>query len=235
MAEWKAKRFWKVSEVVEAADGFLIHLDGRTVKTPAKADLRLPGRALAEAIAAEWDAQEDVVDPHRMPLTRMANSAIDKVAPQFADVAGILAAYAETDLICYRAEGPALLVAQQAEAWDPLLAWVASLGAPLVVTEGVIPVAQPEASLAALSDRIFQMDAFELAGFHDLVAISGSIVIGLAAMEGRAEAERLWTLSRVDEAYQSEVWGEDEEAAEVAALKRQAFLEAARFIELLRS
>ncbi|MFC2968896.1 ATP12 family chaperone protein [Acidimangrovimonas pyrenivorans] len=235
MAEWAPKRFWKETQVVPAEGGWTVQLDGRAVKTPAKAPLVVPTRALAEAIAAEWQAQEDKVDPATMPFTRAANAAIDKVTVQFDEVAAMLASYGDSDLLCYRAEGPEGLVARQAEAWDPLLDWVAeAFGAPLTPVSGVMHAAQPEQSLKALEARVRALTPFEMTAFHDLVTISGSLVIGLAAVEGRAGTDVLWPLSRIDEDWQAEQWGRDDEAAEHAELRREAFEHAGRFFDLTR-
>lgn len=236
MSGWAAKRFWKAATVVAVETGFEVALDGRRVKTPAKSPLILPTRALAEAVAAEWQAQETTIAPESMPCTRSANAAIDKVTPQRTEVAQLIAAYGDSDLLCYRAEGPEALVARQAKAWDPMLDWAASaLGARLSVAAGVIHIAQPAESLAVLDAAVAEFDAFELTALHDLVALSGSLVLGLAASHGVAPAEDLWNLSRVDEDWQVELWGADEEAAENAALRRAAFLHAARFLQLVRS
>lgn len=234
MAAWVAKRFWKAAQAEAIEGGFRVTLDGRAVKTPAKTALVVPSLALAEAIAAEWDAQEGEIDPRSMPLTRAANAALDKVAPQFDEVVDMLAEYGGTDLICYRAERDAVLLERQEAAWGPWVAWAeARFGAKLTVTRGVIPVAQPEAALAALHAPVAAMSAFQIAAFHDLVAISGSLVMALAVAEGALDAATLWDLSRVDESYQIEQWGADEEAAEEAALKRGALLQAERFWALL--
>ncbi|MDV7142261.1 ATP12 family protein [Tropicimonas sp. TH_r6] len=233
MAEWKAKRFWKEAKAVRGPDGWDVQLDGRPVKTPAKAPLVLPSQALAEAIAAEWDALEEAVDPSIMPLTRSANAAIDKVATQFDEVAALIAAYGETDLLCYRAEGPEALCAQQAAAWDDLLDWAREdLGAPLEVCVGVVPHAQPEESVARLRHEVASLDAFALTALHDLVAMSGSLLIGLAALRGRLPEEDLWARSRVDENFQESQWGADEEASVTASFKRGEFLHAVRFYRL---
>jgi len=233
MAEWKAKRFWKSASVAAAGEGFEVLLDGRKVKTPAKSALVLPTRAMAEAVAAEWDAQGADVAPQTMPVTRAANAAIDKVTPQFEEVAELIAAYGDSDLICYRAADPAGLTARQAEAWDPLVAWAGeALGAPLGVHIGVIHAPQPEPSLAALGARVRALTPFELTALHDLVSLSGSLVIGLAVLEGYRDAEALWQVSRIDEAWQTEAWGADEEAESVALRRRQAFLQADRFLRL---
>ncbi|MFM7334135.1 MAG: ATP12 family chaperone protein, partial [Tabrizicola sp.] len=181
----------------------------------------------------EWQAQEGKVNPETMPFTRTANSAIDKVAPQFDAVAAMLAEYGGSDLLCYRAEAPPDLVARQAEAWDPILVWALErFGADLLVTSGVMHVAQPPESLVGLHRRVAGMSAFQLSAFHDLVALSGSLVLALAVTDRRVTAEQAWSLSRIDEDWQISLWGEDEEAAEIAALKRAAFLQADRFYGL---
>lgn len=236
MSGWAPKRFWKEAGVEAAEGGFAVRLDRRAVKTPAKAGLVVPTRALAEAIAGEWDAQAGVVRPETMPVTRAANSAIDKVMPQLDEVRALIAAYGGSDLLCYRAEGPEALAARQAAGWDPLLDWsAAALSAPLVATVGVVHVAQPPDSLERLAARVGRFTPFELAAVHDLVALSGSLVLGLAVCEGRLDADAAWTLSRIDEDWQAELWGRDAEAADAAALKHAAFLRAAAFFRLCRT
>ena len=230
MSGWTAKRFWTATRVEEVDGGFTVRLDGRPVKTPAKTLLVVPTRAMADQIAAEWDAQQGKVDPRTMPWTRSANAALDKVANQFAEVAGLLAAYGDTDLLCYRADGPEELARRQTEGWDPLLAWsAATLKAPLNATVGVMHREQPAESLARLTARIGQMTAFQLTGFHDLVAISGSLVLALAVADQRLPAEEAWRLSRLDEHWQAEVWGRDEEAEMLEAARHEGFLHAERF------
>lgn len=233
MSAWKAKRFWKQA-VAEACDGgFTVKLDGRAVKTPARRALVLPSLAMAQAVAAEWDAQQGLVKPDTMPVTRAANSALDKLAEQFAEVADLLAAYGASDLLCYRATGPAELIARQAAAWDPLLDWSATaLDAPLLSTQGVIHIAQPEASIARLTALVQGFTPFQLAAVHDLIAISGSLVLALAVTRGRISVEQAWDLSRIDETWQNELWGVDDDAAAQESLKRQALFEAARFFGL---
>lgn len=231
MSDWKtAKRFWTQVELNEVETGFQITLDGRPVKTPAKTPVVVPTRALAEAIAAEWDAQGEEVDPLSMPVTRCANSALDKVAAQHTEVADMLADYGGTDLLCYRAESPDALVKRQAEAWDPLLDWAADrFDARLKPVSGVMFEQQDPKALANLRAQVHALSNFELAAFHDLVAISGSLVIGLAALHDVREATDLWYVSRIDETWQEEKWGKDEEASEQAELKKQAFLGAKNF------
>lgn len=234
MSEWKAKRFWKEAGIAPTDGGWQVLLDSRPVRTPAKAALVLPTQALARAVAAEWQAQEERIDPRSMPVTRTSNSAIDKVALQRAEVAEMLAAYGGSDLLCYRALGPAELVARQAVEWDPLLDWARErYGAGLSTVSGVMPVTQDAAALERLSAPVREMEPFALAAFHDLVALSGSLVLALAVIEERLEAEEAWRLSRLDEEWQIEQWGADEEAEAMAQVKRAAFLDAAAFWRLL--
>lgn len=235
MSEWAAKRFWTDVTVVETADGFAVQLDGRNVKTPLKAPLAVPSHAIAEAIADEWRAVEEKIDPSVMPYTRSANAAIDKVTPQFAEVAEMLAAYGGSDLLCYRADAPIELVARQADAWDPLLDWAhATYGARLLPTAGVMPVAQDPKALERLAKPLFDATPFELTALHDLISLSGSLVIGLATAAGHLHHQDAWPLSRVDEDWQEEQWGADDEATQAAEIKAQAFAHAADFFEKLR-
>jgi chaperone required for assembly of F1-ATPase len=234
MSNWKPKRFWKEATVVDAEGGFTVLLDGRAVKTPAKAPLVVPTRAMAEAIAAEWQAQEKEVDPRTMPVTRSANAAIDKVTPQKAEVCQMLADYGGHDLLCYRAIGPQELVQRQAAAWDPILSWCdQQFAAPLASGQGVMHVEQPAQSLAKLGDEIERLDSFEVAALHDLVTISGSLVLALAVLHRHLSSQAAWALSRIDEEFQIEQWGHDEEAAAAALAKEQAFLNAALILEML--
>lgn len=235
MSEWAAKRFWSEASVVEAEGGFTVHLDARPVRTPAKSAMIVPTRAMADEIAAEWQAQDDLIKPDQMPVTRAANSAIDRVGPQFTEVAEVIADYGDCDLICYRADSPQELVARQIEAWGPLLAWSAdALQAPLEPRIGVIHAPQDPASLQALRVRVHAFDAFELTALHDLVALSGSLVIGFAVCHNFREASALWETSRIDENWQIEQWGVDEEAEIEAARKRDAFMDAYRFYKNCR-
>lgn len=218
--------------MTEQPGGFGIRLDARPVKTPAKAPLLVPTRALAEMIATEWRAQQGLIIPATMPFTRSANSAIDKVAVQRDEVVDLIVAYGDADLICYRATAPERLVARQALAWDPLLAWAAGIGAPLQARAGVIHVPQLPTSLDMMRRRVDALGDFEMTAFHDLVALSGSLVIALAVIDGLHDAQDLWHLSRIDENWAVEVWGPDEEAAAAASAKQQDFLHAATFYSL---
>jgi chaperone required for assembly of F1-ATPase len=233
MSAWTAKRFWKQATASACDGGFTVTLDGKAVKTPAKRLLVVPTLAMAEAIALEWDAQERVIKPETMPVTRAANSALDKVAPQFAEVAALLSAYGETALLCYRATAPQELIDRQAAGWDPLLDWAAqTYKAPLLVTAGVVHITQPEDSVRALWEAVHAFDNFRLAALHDLIAISGSLVLALAVTSRRLTAEQAWDLSRIDESWQNELWGVDDEAAALEAFKRAALLGAERFFGL---
>lgn len=233
MSDWKPKRFWTSSAVVEAKDGYSIELDGRQIKTPAKATLILPTRAMAQAVADEWDAQEKEVDPATMPFTRSANAAIDKVRHQKAEVADMLADYGDTDLLCYRATHPAELQARQAEAWDPALDWAAeALKARLVPVSGVLHQPQSSAALQTLHRKVHALDEFRLAAFHDLVSLTGSLILGFAAAQDWRNPDEIWRISQLDENWQIEQWGEDDEAQQVATRKRAAFLHAKRFYDL---
>lgn len=232
MSEWTAKRFWTETRVVAADSGFTVELDTRPVKTPAKNLLVVPTHTMAEEISVEWDAQVEVIDPTTMPFTRSANAAIDKVRVQHAEVADMLAGYGDSDLLCYRADGPEGLIARQKTQWDPLLDWAADvLGARLLPVEGVIHHPQAEAALTALSERTHALSDFELSAFHDLVSLTGSLILGFATAYDHLAPKEAWAISRVDEIWQQEQWGVDEEAAELAEIKQAGFLIAKRFFD----
>lgn len=236
MSEWKAKRFWKQARVMGEEDGFAVTLDDRPVKTPAKRTLVLPTRAFAEAVAGEWDAQEEQIDPLTMPFTRTANAALDKVMSQQAEVADMLAAYGDSDLLCYRAEFPEPLVARQSAQWDPVLDWAEKvLNVRLHPRTGVMHMPQDPAALGALSTRVHALSAFELAGFHDLVSLSGSLILGFAAAHDWRTPKAIWDISRLDEIWQAEEWGKDVEAEATAAIKKQAFFHAKQVFDLSRA
>jgi chaperone required for assembly of F1-ATPase len=230
------KRFYQDAAVVAGESGFEIRLDGRPVRTPARAQLALPTHRLAEAVAEEWRAQGDVVDPRSMPFTGLANGAIDQIAPNRESFAAGIARYAESDLLCYRAEGPTELVAREAAAWDPLLDWaMARYDVAFRVTQGIIPVAQPDETLARLTAVVTAFDPFTLAGLSTLVTLSGSLVCGLAVVEGGHDADLIWTAAEIDEAWEVEQWGEDKEAAARSAQRRHEFAMARAFCETTRA
>ena len=229
------KRVYK-KVAVEAVDcGYRVTLDGKPLHTPARAPLVLPQRTLIEAIAAEWDAQIEKVQPETMPVMQLVSTAIDRVIPQRDRVAADTAGYAATDLVCYRAELPADLVARQHRTWQPLVDWVRrEFDAPLTVTVGVMPRLQPAEALQALRRAVDGLDDLELTALQALTGVCGSLVIALALRGGFIDADQAWAASQLDETFQIEKWGEDAEAAK----RRQALLtdirDTARFLDLLR-
>lgn len=232
------KRFWSEVRILPADDGraLAVTLDDRPLRTPRKRPVAVPNAAMAAAMAAEWRAVADTVDPLAMPVTRAVNVTLDRVIEAHAEVATTVAAFGETDLLCYRAPHPPGLVTRQAEAWDPLLAWAASAyDAPLVVTEGVMFNAQDAGALARLAAAVSAHDPWELTALHDLVTLSGSLVLGLAVSAGHLAGHEAWDLSRIDEQWNIEQWGEDSEASARAALRRAELLEAERLLGLRRA
>jgi len=230
------KRLYDAAAAVPADGGLTVALDGRPVRTPAKAPLVVPGAALAEAIASEWAAQDAEVRPETMPLTRLANSAIDRVAARRAEVVDQVAAYGNTDLLCFRADAPSALVERQTAVWQPLVDWAAAtLGASLRVTTGIVPVAQPPETLAALRMALEALDDFELGAVGQLTAATGSLVIALALDAGRLTPDEAFAASQLDETFQMEAWGEDDEALARRAALEAEIAAAARFLALHRA
>ncbi|MDE0388139.1 MAG: ATPase [Rhodospirillales bacterium] len=210
----KPKRFYDTAEAVEAAGGHGIALDGKPVRTPAGRPLAVPGAALANAVAEEWAAQGETIDRETMPLTRLVCTSLDLVPERRAEIVAEIAAYAETDLVCYRTEVPPALAQRQAAAWEPLIAWAAERhGAQLAVTRSITPIAQAPEALQALRDAVAGEDDFVLAGLSTATRAFGSLVIALAMREGRLDAHAAADASLVDERYQLERWGEDAELA----------------------
>ena len=210
------KRFYANVETCEAeGGGYMIQLDGRSLRTPAKSLLAVPSRALGEAIADEWRAQIDVIDPSRMPLTRIANTAIDGVASDPQAVAEDIVRFSASDLLCYRAGEPEGLVARQGEHWDPMIDWARSaLGARFMLAEGVIHVEQPREAIAAFSAHVGRFsDPLQLAAIHTMTTLTGSAILALAVACGEISAEDAWKAAHVDEDWNIELWGEDAEAA----------------------
>jgi chaperone required for assembly of F1-ATPase len=230
------KRFYKEASAAPAEGGFVIRLDGRPVRTPKKAELVLPTAALADAIAGEWSAQGERIVPASMPLCRLANTAIDWVGPERERISALLAGYGETDVVCYLAPEPEELAARQAAAWRPLLDWATRrYDARLRSTRALQPAPQDAAALAALRRALDGYDDMALMSVHDLVTISGSLVIGLALAEGAVNLEGAWAAALVEELFQAERWGEDEEAASRRARLRGELAAALRFLDLLRA
>lgn len=217
------RRFYARAEVEGSEGAFRVVLDGRPVRTPARRSLAAPSSALARALAAEWDAQRDVIDPARMPLTRLANTILDGVVEAPVAVAAEVERYLACDLVFYRAPGPAVLVARQAEAWDPVLAWArAALGARFMVAEGIVFIAQPADALAAAGAAIPRAP-WRLGALHSVTTLTGSALIALALMRHALSLDAAWSAAHVDEDWNLELWGRD-----TLALERRA----ARFAEM---
>ena len=228
------KRFWKLTEVAIQDGGWGIALDGRAVRTPARAPLVVESRPLAEAIAAEWDAQNDDIDPASMPLTGIANAAIDLARADPTAFAQPIAAYAESDLFCYRDDRDPALQGEQAAAWNPLLTWAeARHGVEFALAQGVLPIDQPPATVAALRGAVMAQNPFRLAALAPLVTIGGSLVAGLALLDEAFPAEQLWAAVSLDELYQERRWGADSEAQKARARREADWHNAARFLRLL--
>ena len=229
------KRFYETAAPQKVAEGYVLALDGRPAYTPGKSPLAVRSQALAQAIADEWNAQREFIDPTSMPLTRLVNTALDGVARRMADVATETARYAGSDLLCYRAGDPQRLVARQSQLWDPILAWAHdSLGARFVLSEGIIYAEQPQPALESIRKAV---DAFEdplaLAALATMTSLMGSVLLALAVAHGRLLPEQAWAAAHVDEDFQMEVWGGDEEAAERRARRWADMRAAADLLSLL--
>jgi len=227
------KRFYNAAGADEAEDGYVVTLDGRPIQSPARNGLVLPRRRLAEAVAAEWAAQGEKVDFVAMPLMRLVGIAVDDIAKRSEAAIEAIVAYGSTDLTCYRAAGPADLVARQHRHWQPLLDWIADRhGVGLRTAVGITPLRQSNESLVALRRTVAMADPFVLTGVHAATACCGSVVIALALRDGVVDAETAWAAAQVDEDYQTEKWGEDAEAAERRRNIRTDLDGAARLLEL---
>lgn len=225
------KRFW--TQVAVDADR-VVTLDGRPVRTPGRVPLALPTDALAALVAGEWRAVPETVDPRSMPLTGLANAAIDRIAPDPATFAAGLAAYGESDLLYYRAVSPDPLIARQQAAWDPWLDWARTrYDVHFETTAGIVHRAQPAATLARLAEAVAALDAFRLAGLSPVVTITGSLVLALALIEHAGDGDTLWAAANVDEDWQAELWGADTLAAQALANKRREFDAASAFLRAL--
>ena len=228
------KRFWTEVAVIEVESGFEVNLDGKQLKTPAKACLILPNRNVAELVAKEWDAQEGEIDPDQMPATRLSNSVIDKVSVNQGAIVDMLAEYGGSDLLCYRATGPEELIKRQAHAWDPILEWANCIYGSLSITEGVMHIDQPEKTLRNFKLELGKFSAWELAAMHELITISGSLVLAFAVARDHISSTQAWDLSRIDEDWQKEKWGGDEEAEGIAFKKAEALKFAAKFLNFVK-
>lgn len=234
MSKALQKRFWKEVSVRPEAAGYGIFLDDKQLKTPLKSSLLAPNKAVANGIAAEWSAVKETINPLEMHLTRCANATLDKVVVEHDAVAAMLAEYGATDLLCYRSEGPSELIKRQADAWDPLLGWLSETqNIHLIATIGIMHVPQPEDGQKRLREVILAFDPWRLTALHDLITISGSLVLGLAVATNYLSAENAWPISRIDETWQEEQWGVDDIANAAAEIKRLDFLRAANLMRLL--
>jgi chaperone required for assembly of F1-ATPase len=229
------KRFWKeAAAVADGAGRWRIELDERPVRTPRRTLLLLPGAELAGQVAAEWSAAGETIDPRAMPLTGLANAAIDQITPDPVAFADGLARYGKSDLLCYRADSPAKLIAAQAAAWDPLLQWARRrYDVDFAVTHGVAPVDQPRATLDRLAQAVHALNPFLLAGLSPLVTVGGSLVAALALLEGAVDVDAAWAATSLDERWQLEQWGADAEAERALASREGEFRAGARFLSLL--
>ncbi len=225
------KRFWtNVSVDAER----VVRLDDRPVRTPGRVPLALPTPALAEAVAGEWRDVGEAVDPRAMPLTGLANAAIDRIGADPAPFADGLARYAESDLLCYRADSPPELVERQDAVWNPLLDWARDrYDVHFTNVTGIMHRPQPEATVERLAQAVAALDPFRLAALSPVVTITGSLVLALALLEDAADADTIWTAAHVDEDFQAEQWGEDYLAVEAREAKRREFDAAVRFLKVL--
>lgn len=229
------KRFFKIAAVGEAAGGYTVLLDGKPMRTPAKAPLAVRSKKLAEAIAAEWQAQDETIKPAALPLTRLAGTGIDLVSQRRDAIVAEIAKYAATDLVCYRAEAPSELATRQHRAWQPHLDWAGTRYAPLTVTAGISPVAQAPEALAAYRNAVASYDDMTLTALHLATTTLGSLVLALALIEGRIAADEAFAAAELDQSFQIEQWGEDAEAMARRTAVRDDIGVAARFAALHRA
>lgn len=224
------KRFYKS---VAVTDQLGIALDGRNVKTPLKAALVLPTRALAEAVAAEWDAQVDVINPHAMPLTKLANTAIDRAIPEKPKIAAEILEFAGSDMVCYRVESPPGLVQRQTAHWDPIIAWAkADLSVDFTTVNTITHKRQSPGALQALEDHIKSFDPFSFVAVHNLSTLTGSALLAVMTAAGKIAADAAWLATNVDEDWQIETWGEDAEAGARRAGRLKEFSACVTFVNL---
>jgi chaperone required for assembly of F1-ATPase len=228
------RRFYGQATASPEHGGVSILLDGRPVRTPGRELLRVPTEELADAIAEEWNAQGEQLDPRSMPLTGLANAAIDRVLPDPASFGRTLAEYGESDLLCYRAEGPQSLVERQQALWEPLLGWARTrFDVDFETTTGVMHRRQPAETIDRLARAVAARGPFQLAGLAPLVTVAGSLIIALALAEGAIGLEAAWDAAMLDEAWQAEQWGADPLAAQSIENRRRDFEAAYRFLTLL--
>ena len=229
------KRFYKKVAVAETADGFTVHLDGRPVRTPAAKPLVIPGHArLVQTVADEWDAQAEFIRPSQMPITQLAATALDRITGERDAILDQLTNYAETDLLCYRAQSPAGLRRRQDEGWQPLLDWLkAEIGAELHVTDSIVAIEQPPHALVTVRSHFDGLSLWHLTAAQAATAAAGSAVLGLALAKGRLSGQQVYDLSQIDDAWQVEQWGEDDEATQRRQNLLNDILNAGRLLDLL--
>jgi chaperone required for assembly of F1-ATPase len=229
----RRKRFYATAGVVEAADGFAITLDGRPIRTPSGRQVVAPRRQIAEAIAAEWEGQREAIDPLTMPLTRFANSVVDAVVDRVEAVSDDVAKYFGSDLLFYRAGHPDALVAREATHWDPVLFWAAdALGAHFILAEGIVHVRQPDSAVAAARAAL-PADPWSIAALHVITTLTGSALLALALVHGLLDQDQVWAAAHVDEDWNIEKWGADEEVAARRAARLVDFRAAASILRAL--
>jgi chaperone required for assembly of F1-ATPase len=227
------KRFYDKASAVESPDGFAITLDGKPVRTPSGRPLAAPTREIADAIAGEWDAQQEIIDPLSMPLTRLANSVVDAVVDRVAAVADDVAKYFQSDLLFYRAGHPEALVAREAALWDPVVFWAAdTLGAHFILAEGIVHVRQPDSAVAAARSALPD-DPWSIAAVHVITTLTGSALLALALLRGAIDQDQVWAAAHVDEDWNIDQWGVDEEVAVRRAARRVDFEAAASILRSL--
>jgi len=230
------KRFYDQVGYVAQDCGFAIQLDGRSVKTPMKKQLLLPSEALAQAVQSEWEVQGEKIDPHAMPLTRLANAALDRIDAERDAVIEQIIRFCGTDLLCYRADAPDSLVEVQAQAWDPLLTWLKSdLDIHLPVAIGITPISIEDGVEAKFETQIDALDVFALSGLGAIVSAAGSLVVGLGVLHGHIDGEQAYLAASVDERYQLDRWGADDDAEAQLKGREKDIKAAAVFLSLLKS
>ena len=231
----RRKRFYAEAGVAEVADGFAVTLDGKPIRTPSGRQVVAPSREIADAIAAEWQAQQELIDPSTMPMTRFANSVITAVVDRVEAVTDDIAKYFQSDLLFYRAGHPEALVAREAAHWDPLLFWAAdTLGAHFILAEGIVHVRQPEAAVAAARAALPD-DPWSIAALHVITTLTGSALLALAFLRGVLDQDQVWAAAHVDEDWNGEKWGIDEEVAARRAVRLVDFSSAAGILRALHA
>jgi chaperone required for assembly of F1-ATPase len=231
----RRKRFYAHAGVAEEPIGFAITLDDKPIRTPSGRQVVAPTREIADAIAGEWEAQQETINPMTMPLTRLANSVTDGVVDRVDDVAADVAKYFQSDLLFYRAGNPETLVAREAAHWDPVLFWAAdTLGAHFILAEGIVHVSQPDSAVAAARAAL-PGDAWSIAALHVITTLTGSVLLALALLRGAIDADQVWAAAHVDEDWNTEKWGIDEEVAARRAARLLDFRAAASVLKSLNS